>query len=83
MEERDIVLNKLDDIITRLNAIETRMINLEKDIEYLKNGTDNMNEHISFIETVYDTVKNPFYFIMNKIRPIETIPEKPKSLTEN
>jgi hypothetical protein len=42
-----------------------------------------MNEHISFIENVYDTVKNPFYFIINKIRPIENIPEKPKSLTEN
>jgi hypothetical protein len=41
-----------------------------------------MSEHISFIENVYETVKNPFYFIMNKIRPIEGIPEKPKSLTQ-
>jgi hypothetical protein len=73
-EESVIFLNKLDEILMRLDKIE-------KDIKYLKNGNDNMNEHISFIESVYDTIKNPFYLLMNKIKPIEKIPEKPKSLT--
>lgn len=69
------ILNKLDEIIQRLNKIE-------EDIKYLKNGNDNMTDHISFIENVYDTIKSPFYFIMNKIKPIQQIPEKPKSLTQ-
>jgi hypothetical protein len=72
--EESIILNKLDEILIRLDKIE-------EDIRYLKNGSDNMNDHISFIESVYDTIKNPFYFIMNKIKPIEKIPEKPKTLT--
>jgi hypothetical protein len=71
----DKILEKLDEILKRLEKIEI-------EIEYLKKGNDNMSEHISFIENVYETVKNPFYFIMNKIRPIEGIPEKPKSLTQ-
>jgi chromosome segregation ATPase len=83
MEERDIVLNKLDDILKKIINIEARIENLEQDIKYLKDGTNNMNEHISFIENVYDTIKNPFYFVMNKIKPIDNIPDKPKSLTEN
>lgn len=76
MAEKDTeILNKLNEILVRLDKIE-------EDIQYLKNGTDNMTEHISFIENVYDTIKNPFYFIMNKIKPIESIPDKPKTLTQ-
>lgn len=69
------ILKKLDEIIQRLNKIE-------EDIKYLKNGNDNMTEHISFIEHVYDTIKSPFYFIMNKVKPIHQIPEKPKNLIQ-
>jgi hypothetical protein len=67
------ILNKLDEIVKRLDRIE-------EDIKYLKNGSDNMTEHISFVENVYDTIKSPFYFIMNKVRPIHEIPDKPKSV---
>lgn len=76
-EENNIssILNKLDEIIQRLDRIE-------KDVKYLKNGNDNMNEHISFVENIYDTIKNPFYFIMNKIKPIQQLPEKYKTLIE-
>lgn len=70
------------EILDKLNEILTRLDKIEADIQHLKNGSDTMTEHISFIETVYDTIKNPFYFIMNKIKPIENIPEKPKTLTQ-
>jgi hypothetical protein len=69
------ILNKLDEIIKRLDKIEN-------DIEYLKNGSDTMTEHISFIDHVYDTIKSPFYFIMNNVKPINQIPEKPKNLLQ-
>lgn len=69
------ILKKLDEIIQRLNKIE-------EDISYLKNGSDTMTQHISFIEHVYDTIKSPFYFIMNKVKPINEIPEKQKNLIQ-
>lgn len=69
------IINKLDKILERLDKIED-------DIKYLKNGNDNMTSHISFIESVYDTIKNPLYFVMNKFKTIEKIPDTPKSLTQ-
>ena len=69
------ILNKLDEIIKRLDKIEN-------DIAYLKNGSDTMTEHISFIDHVYDTIKSPLYFIMNKVKPINEIPEKQKNLIQ-
>lgn len=76
MDKEAIILNKLEEIIERLDK-------LENEIKYLKQGNDSMTEHITFVENVYDTIKNPFYFIINKIKPIENIPEKPKTITEN
>jgi len=84
---KDFVLDKLDVIITQLDRLETeiakRLDKLETEIQYVKQGNDNMTEHISFVENVYDTIKNPFYYVINKIKPIARIPEKPKSLTQS
>lgn len=63
------ILDKLEDIEKRLEVLETEMI-------YIKQSSTNMNEHISFVENVYDTIKSPFYYVMNKIKPIENIPVK-------
>ena len=69
------------EILEELQKISLRLDKLENDISYLKKGTDNMNNHITFIESVYDTVKYPFYLIMNKFHRINEIPEK-KLITE-
>lgn len=69
-----------DEILEKLNLILIRLDKIEEDVKYLKDGNDSMTEHISFIENVYDTIKNPFYFILSKIKPLDNIPEKPKSL---
>lgn len=66
----------LSAILKKLDTIEERIINIEEEIHIIKQGSDNMNNHISFIESVYDTVKSPFYFIMNKIKPIEQLPTR-------
>jgi hypothetical protein len=71
-----------DEMLEKLNLILIRLDKIEEDIRYLKDGNDSMTEHISFIENVYDTIKNPFYFILSKIKPLDNIPEKPKSLKQ-
>jgi hypothetical protein len=48
-------------------------------MEYLKKGNNKMLNHISFVENVYDTIKSPFYCILNKIKPIK-IPHRTSSL---
>ena len=67
-------------VLEKLNEILLRLDKIEKDIEYIKRGNDNMTQHISFIENVYDSVKSPFYYIMSKVKPIKSIPEKPRTL---
>ena len=72
-----------EEILEKLNIILVKLAKIEKDIEYLKKGNDNMSEHISFVDNVYTSVKNPFYYILNKIKPIDNIPEKPRMITND
>ena len=43
---------------------------LDKILELLEKDCKKMSDHIDFIETVYDTVKTPFNFIMNTVSNI-------------
>ena len=38
-----------------------------------------MSEHIDFVENVYDKVKSPMYFILNKISQIRSITNRYES----
>lgn len=68
MEEKNSIYLE---ILEKLNKIEEKLEIMQNDINNIKKASNNMDNHISFVETVYDTVKNPFYYIMNKIQPIE------------
>ena len=62
------------EILEELKKINLRLDKIEK-------GIDNMNNHITFIDSVYDNIKYPFYSIINKFHKINEIPEK-KLITE-
>jgi hypothetical protein len=68
------ILEKLNNIISRLDVIE-------QELRYLKTGNDNMNRHISFVESVYNYVKSPLFYIVNKMRPIKNV-ETPKAILD-
>ncbi len=70
-------------ILQQLKEISSRLTLIEEKLEHIKKGNDNMNEHIDFVENVYNTVKSPFYYIMSKVKRIDVIPEKQKSIKEN
>lgn len=53
---------KLDKIISKLEGIEDRLINIELDVAKCKQSCDKMDSHISFIEIVYTSLKN----VMNR-----------------
>ena len=66
---------------------EKMFINLCDDVKYIKKeleynkeiirgmkvNTDKMSGHIDFVENVYDTVKSPMYYILNKVSQIRNI----------
>ena len=69
-------MNNNNQILEELAKISSRLDKIENDISYLKDGTDNMNNHISFIDAVYDNIKYPFYLVISKFHKIKEIPEK-------
>jgi hypothetical protein len=75
MNTEDIILNKLEEINNRLYLIE-------QDLHYLKKCNNIITDHVSFVENVYDSIKTPFYYIVNKIKPIDKIPEKNHKLLQ-
>jgi acyl transferase domain-containing protein len=52
----------LEGVAARLDAIERRL-------EAQGRETRRMDEHVTFVESVYDRVKSPFHFVMDTIRP--------------
>jgi len=52
-DKQDIILSKLHDIESQINEIQST--------------NTRMNDHITFIESVYNTIKKPFFAIMNAV----------------
>ena len=45
---------------------------LDKILELLEKDCKKMTDHIDFIENVYDNVKCPFYYLMDKVNLLST-----------
>ena len=64
-------MDKDEDILTRLIKLENRCeqmeIKIDKILEILEKDCKKMTDHIDFIENVYDNVKSPFYYLMDKV----------------
>ncbi len=54
------IINKLDEINKRLEAIEAKL-------NIINDSTSNMDNHIQFVEDVYDKIKQPLSYAANKI----------------
>jgi len=68
--------NTLKLILDKLESIEKRLEVIESEIEIIKNSTENMDTHISFVENIYESVKYPFYYIMNNFSTKKIEPPK-------
>lgn len=65
-------LESIDQKLVTIDNIEHRLKIIEDKLEFVQDSGIRMNKHISFIESVYDRVKKPFFYIMNMIQPIDT-----------
>ena len=53
------------DLISVLKNIETRLENIENILNETKISNQKMDDHIDFIDGVYDTVRKPFSKILS------------------
>ena len=80
------IQNKLDSLETQMNRIENKLDKLLKDFEILNDlepQCKKMSEHIDFVESVYDKVKSPMYYIFNKISKIRNITNRDEHTKNN
>lgn len=53
----------MEEILSELREIHTELKNLRKDVKELKTTCGRMDNHISFVEHTYDTLKTPIDYI--------------------
>lgn len=76
-----IVENKFNELQEKINSLEEKINqqNNKLDLilkilnEDIKENCEKMSNHINFIESVYDKVKSPMYFICNKFNNMRLI----------
>ena len=64
------IINKLVELEKRCERMETKM---DKILELLEKDCKKMTDHIDFIENVYDNVKSPFYYLMDKVNSVSLL----------
>jgi uncharacterized protein YaaN involved in tellurite resistance len=69
LNEND-VLEKIVGLEKQCERIEQKM---DKILELLKKDCKKMTDHIDFIENVYDNVKSPFYYLMDKVNSVSLL----------
>lgn len=62
--DRDFLKNKILDLEKHFTIMEKKM---DKILELLEKDCKKMSDHIDFVENVYDNVKMPFYYVMDKV----------------
>jgi uncharacterized protein YaaN involved in tellurite resistance len=61
-----------DKIVALENRCERIEQKLDKILELLEKDCKKMTDHIDFIENVYDNIKSPFYYLMDKVNLLST-----------
>ena len=54
-----------DQILEKLSKIESKIERIEEDMVIVKTNSILMKNHISFIESVYQTMRRPLYKILS------------------
>lgn len=69
------VLRELVEKIERLEKeLVARVDRLESRLDAISSSATRMDDHISFVESVYERVKSPFHFLMNSVGRIRVPP---------
>lgn len=71
------------EIINILKDIQTRLDNIELMLKEQKESSRKMDEHIEFIDSVYDTVKKPFCKALSIYNGQTVIIDKKRSLCDS
>ena len=86
MTDLNVIYNKISNLENRLDNIENKLNKLLDKfqiLDELQPQCKKMTEHIDFVEDVYDKVKQPMYFIFDKISQLKNITNGQNTKNEN
>lgn len=61
-----------EEILNYLKNIDIRLQKIENDIDIIKKSCTHMDNHINFVDNVYDNVKKPLFSVLNTITGYST-----------
>jgi uncharacterized protein YaaN involved in tellurite resistance len=70
IDQDEEIINKIIELEKCCERMETKM---DKILELLEKDCKKMTDHIDFVENVYDNVKSPFYYIMDKVNSVSLL----------
>lgn len=59
--------NKLEYIIQKLDSLETKITNIEENLNIIDKKTEKIDFHLDFGVKVYDSLKTPLNFFSDKV----------------
>jgi archaellum component FlaC len=59
--------SKIESISNKIESLDSKIDKVIMELNKMSKETERMDTHVTFVENIYDTVKHPFHFIMNKI----------------
>ena len=68
------LLEKINSLQVELTMINTELKDIKETLKLLTKSAGRMDNHISFIELTYDTLKAPLNYIVDKINYLNYIP---------
>lgn len=56
-----------EDILQRIERLETKLDLIIKNLQSVENGTNKMTSHIDFINDIYSRVQTPLFWICDRV----------------
>jgi hypothetical protein len=70
-----ITYNKMTEYESKIDLLLLEIASLRQELSRIKDTTSRMDKHISFVESVFDVVRIPFFSLMNAVTVI--LPQSP------
>ena len=58
---------KVSDIDKRVSRLEEKVDKIIELLGGINKNCDKMSNHINFVESIYEQIKRPFHFVMDKV----------------
>ena len=67
MSEQQVIIRKVEELTKKFEKMEEQLEKIKEAINALITTTSRMDDHISFVEATYETLKKPIDYVKDKV----------------